>query len=212
MFYRVARRLMPPCVDYRSILFFNLRLGRHPVRARRCRVDLEIFEFNSIEDSLFRFMCASFPERNFRARMDCGNQRCHVALVANRMAGFGWVTTSPCHVSEIDFTLPLGTGRFYIYDCFVCPEFRGMGVYQTLLSKIVAVYGSQDRSDCFDTAWIGVEPDNVPSIKAIRRVGFQAAVRVRHLRVGRVCGLFGADRLAVLIGTPREANTSPSNG
>ena len=66
----------------------------------------------------------------------------------------------------------------YIYESFTRADARGRGVYPLALKGIC----EDLHSDGIDEAWVAVEEDNPPSLKAIKKAGFEEAFKVTYKR------------------------------
>lgn len=109
--------------------------------------------------------------------------RCFVVDDGSTFLHASWITTSRAWTSEIRGYISPPLGDAYIYESFTRPETRGRGIYPFALFSICADLG-QHR---IGRAWVGVETDNVPSIRAITKAGFEEAFELSfHRRIGRV--------------------------
>lgn len=94
-----------------------------------------------------------------------------------------WVTTARAWTSEIRGYISPPVGDAYIYESFTRPETRGRGIYPFALFSICDELHRQR----VDRAWIGVEADNAPSLRAIGKAGFEEAFQLSfRRRMGRV--------------------------
>jgi GNAT superfamily N-acetyltransferase len=102
-----------------------------------------------------------------------------------------WVTTGAAWTREIDAYLVPPPGDAYVYESFTTPEARGRGVYPFALAGICG----WARARGVAKVWVAVEEGNAPSLKAIRKAGFEPAYTMRYAR------RFG--RLTLIVDKPR---------
>jgi len=79
-----------------------------------------------------------------------------------------------------------------IYDCYTFPAFRSRGIYTDSLIRMLR----QIRHEGVSRSLIAVAPDNIPSIRAIEKVGFSPLYRAT------ISQRFGRTRL-------RESSSAP---
>ena len=91
-----------------------------------------------------------------------------------------WVTTGAAWTREIDAYIVPPEGDAYVYESFTRPQARGRGVYPFALGGICA--WARDRG--LERVWVAVESGNAPSLKAIRKAGFEPAYEMRYGRRG----------------------------
>jgi ribosomal protein S18 acetylase RimI-like enzyme len=121
-------------------------------------------------------------EASFRARMS-DDTRCYLVLTGDLIVHASWVTTSRAWTRELRRYFSPPRGEAYVYESFTRPEVRGQGAYPFALASI-----AQDlRADGIKRAWVGVEAGNAPSIKAVRKAGFEPGFEIGYSRcLGRV--------------------------
>jgi Acetyltransferase (GNAT) family len=113
----------------------------------------------------------------FQGRLG-GESRCYLVLDGERALHATWVTTTASWVRELRRYFRPPAGSAYIYESFTRADARGRGVYPLALKGI-----SDDlHSDGIEEAWVAVEEDNPPSLKAITKAGFQESFRVAYKR------------------------------
>jgi ribosomal protein S18 acetylase RimI-like enzyme len=199
MMHRATKSVVGHRVEYRSVSLFSYDLKKYPVADSLNNQMIEYRAYGSVSDPIMTDLAEAYPARNFEQRMTLSGQQCYVALEKSKVLAFGWVSTSPCYISEVHMTLAVGRGRIYIYDCLVQPDHRGRGVYQNLLRKILHDYSDQQLPEQYRTAYICVEPRNTASICGIRRAGFCSVSNVRYARVGSVSYIMGAKKLTKIM-------------
>ena len=135
------------------------------------------------------------PDAGEIRRRFAAGRRCFVERCDGRLAAYGWVSTGPEHVGEMERTFRVPDDEVYIWDCATLPEFRGRRLYSALLSGILV----RMRADGVPRAWIGAGLVNRPSVRGIVNAGFQPVVQVVYARrlalhVLRISGEPGAPR------------------
>lgn len=83
-----------------------------------------------------------------------------------------WIKNELAHESTVYFdSLLLNTFKFkkpylLIGNCFTNEKFRGQNIYPFVLNKIAKDYNNLER------VYVLVNPENIPSIKGIKKAGF----------------------------------------
>ena len=113
----------------------------------------------------------------FRRRLSPWTQ-CFVVEDGSRFLHASWVTTARAWTSEIRAFISPPVGDAYIYESYTRPETRGRGIYPFALFSICAELGRQRAT----RAWVGVEAENAPSIRAITKAGFEHAFELGFRR------------------------------
>jgi GNAT superfamily N-acetyltransferase len=92
--------------------------------------------------------------------------RCFAAGIGSEVAGYGWVSTAPEWIGELQLEITPPRGEAYIWNCVTLPAHRQKGVFGALLKAIKA----QLKSDGLNRVWIGSAED--PAEKAVLAAGF----------------------------------------
>lgn len=124
------------------------------------------------------FKASAFPE-GLQDRLDSGAV-CWGFFLDGELVNIGWALRD---CLEIEPGMCIFRERCVsIYDCFTLPEHRSKGIYTDALIRMLG--NIQDEGA--ESALIAVDPDNVPSIKAIEKAGFQPLYQLtRKRRFGR---------------------------
>jgi GNAT superfamily N-acetyltransferase len=77
--------------------------------------------------------------------------RCFGALLGDELAGYGWLSTGPEWIGEIQLEITPRQGEAYIWNCVTLPAHRRKGVFGALVASIVA----QARNEGVSRLWIG---------------------------------------------------------
>lgn len=118
----------------------------------------------------------------FRGRLT-RTTHCFFVFSGPELLHASWVTTGAAWTREIDAYLVPPDGDAYVYESFTRPEARGRGVYPFALAGIC----SWARDEGLGNVWVGVEEGNAPSLKAIRKAGFDPSYSMRYgRRFGRL--------------------------
>ncbi|MFI5283882.1 MAG: GNAT family N-acetyltransferase [Candidatus Dormibacterales bacterium] len=96
--------------------------------------------------------------------------QCFEARVGGDLAGYGWLSSGPEWIGEIQVRLSPGPGEGYIWNCVTLPEHRRRGVFSALLRGITG----GGRAAGLTRMWIGSVA--IPAEKAVRPVGFMPAL------------------------------------
>ena len=98
-----------------------------------------------------------------RLDRDC---RCFGAWLGGELAGYGWLSTGPEWIGEVDLEIRPASGEAYVWNCVTLPSHRRTGVFQALVLGMVA----QARIEEMSRLWIGSVA--IPAEKAVPRAGF----------------------------------------
>jgi GNAT superfamily N-acetyltransferase len=113
----------------------------------------------------------------FRRRLTATTS-CFLVEGGGELLHASWVTTGAAWTREIDAYVVPPSGDAYVYESFTRPEARGRGVYPFALSGMTA----WARDEGLGRVWVAVEEGNAPSLKAIRKAGFEVAYTMRYGR------------------------------
>ena len=143
------------------------------------------------------FKASAFPEL-IKKRFDAG-ALCRGFFLEGEFANIGWTLRDTL---EVESGVNVGrSGCGSIYDCFTFAEHRGKGIYTDALIRML----NDLRAEGARTALIAVDPANLPSIRAIEKVGFQPLYRLTRRR------RFGRQSLEEQAFMPRFARTGSTN-
>ena len=91
---------------------------------------------------------------------------------------------SHSHKKRTDYFVALDEDDAMILSCFVFPQYRGRGIYPTMLETIVRTLKGNDQ---VSNVYIDCKSWNVPSIRGIQKAGFDfIGSAVRIVLCGRV--------------------------
>ena len=160
-------------------LLFLVRNAGGPTEAR---ADLAFREATSADGRRYARDIGTDSAGTFRQRLSPWT-KCFVVEDGVRFLHASWVTTARAWTSEIKAFISPPVGDAYVYESFTRPETRGRGIYPFALTSICAALADQRVA----RVWVGVEADNVASIRAIGKGGFENAFELGFQRAwGRV--------------------------
>jgi hypothetical protein len=117
----------------------------------------------------------AFPEE-IRLRFN-RRDTCYGFYSNDILAVVGWSSNGFLELDHgVVFPCP---SEIALFDFVTLPEFRGRGLYTGALRHLVKNIDTPGVR----SAYIAVDPDNVPSVKGIRRAGFNPIHRIRRKRV-----------------------------
>jgi len=93
------------------------------------------------------------------------------AWVDGGIAGYGWLSTRPEWIGELQLEIAPRPGEGYIWNCVTLPEHRRKGIFRGLLINIPAAM----RNEGMSRSWIGSVA--IPAENAVGSAGFTPALR-----------------------------------
>jgi GNAT superfamily N-acetyltransferase len=130
--------------------------------------------------------------------------RCFAVLLDDSIAGYGWLSSAPEWIGEVELEIRPRGGEGYIWNCVTLAEHRRKGIFRSLL------LGLHDaaRKQGLQRLWIGSVA--IPAERAVGPSGFRPALRfvsmaaagLHVLRVARADDALGADAERVLAIAP----------
>lgn len=121
-------------------------------------------------------------EGTFRRRLT-ETTKCFLVEGGGALLHASWVTTGAAWTREIAAYVVPPAGGAYVYESFTRPEARGRGVYPFALAGICRWAAEAGLSE----VWVAVEAGNAPSLRAIRKAGFEPSYEIRYgRRLGRL--------------------------
>ena len=110
------------------------------------------------------------PDADLVAKRMARGCRCFAVWMENSLAGYGWLSTGPEWIGEIQLELTPGPGEGYIWNCVTIPHHRRKGVFGSLVAGIREVA----RGEGLKRLWIGSVA--IPAEKAVGPSGFVPAL------------------------------------
>jgi GNAT superfamily N-acetyltransferase len=96
--------------------------------------------------------------------------RCFGAWLGDELAGYGWLSTRPEWIGELELTITPRPGEGYIWNCFTLEHLRRRGVLRALLAGI----RQRAHQEAFTRLWIGSVA--IPAERAFGPSGFTPAL------------------------------------
>lgn len=190
----VARDRVHEWVRSEEELIMLVRGAAAPTPEFRHDPGLSFRAADARDAALYALTIGTDSPATFRRRLT-PTTRCFFVFGGDELLHASWVTTGAAWTREIAAHVVPPAGDAYVYESFTRPEARGRGVYPFALRGICAwaVETGVER------VWVAVESGNAPSLKAIRKAGFEPAYELRY---GRRLG-----RLSVVVEKPAELVT-----
>jgi GNAT superfamily N-acetyltransferase len=110
------------------------------------------------------------PEGDLVATRLARGCRCFGAWLGDDLAGYGWLSTQPEWIGELELAITPGPGEGYVWNCYTLSPFRRRGVLRGLLTGIRA----QVQAEGLKRLWIGSVA--IPAEKAFGPSGFTPAL------------------------------------
>jgi GNAT superfamily N-acetyltransferase len=112
--------------------------------------------------------------------------RCFAVIGEGAIAGYGWLSTGPEWIGELQLEIRPGHAEAYIWNCVTLAEHRRRGVFRSLVAGIAdAARGLGARR-----VWIGSVA--IPAEKALAPSGFRPAARFHVVRFLGVFAMAGS--------------------
>lgn len=102
--------------------------------------------------------------------------RCFAVLLDGAVAGYGWLSTGPEWIGELDVEIRPRKAEAYIWNCVTLDEHRRKGVFRSLVAGIAGAA----RETGVKRVWIGSV--QIPAEKALAPLGFRPALTFRARR------------------------------
>ncbi len=132
--------------------------------------------------------------------------RCFGAWAGDDLVGYGWLSSGPEWIGEVDLEIRPGHGEAYIWNCMTLPSHQRHGVFGAMVTGIAA----RAKTEGLSRLWIGSVA--IPAEKVIPRAGFAPVLHfssevlsgIRWLKVrseaGVEPGLLAAGREVLALG------------
>ena len=101
--------------------------------------------------------------------------RCFAVVIDGGIAGYGWLSTGPEWIGELQLEIRPRAGEAYVWNCTTLEPHRRQGIFRSLLTGI----STFARQDGLRRLWIGSVA--IPAEKAVAPSGFRPALRFRSL-------------------------------
>ncbi|HEY6118103.1 MAG TPA: GNAT family N-acetyltransferase [Candidatus Dormibacteraeota bacterium] len=125
--------------------------------------------------------------------------RAFAAMVDGAIAGYGWLSTRPEWIGEVQLEIRPGRGEAYLWNCATVPEHRRRGVFRALLTGI----SNHAQAEGLRRLWIGSVA--IPAEKAVGPSGFRRVLTFSTWTLGPAHVLMSRPAADVDPRTVREA-------
>jgi len=98
-------------------------------------------------------------------------------MIDGSIAGYGWLSTRPEWIGELQLEITPDLGEAYIWNCVTLAEHRRKGIFRALLSGIRETATAEGMK----RLWIGSVA--IPAEKAVGPAGFRAVLRFNSMTV-----------------------------
>jgi hypothetical protein len=115
-------------------------------------------------------------ERDLVAPRFARGCRCFAVLVRESIAGYGWLSTGPEWIGELQLQIQPDPGEGYLWNCSTVAEHRRKGIFRSLLAGISDIA----RKEGLKRLWIGSVA--IPAERAVGPSGFQPLLRFSTFR------------------------------
>lgn len=107
--------------------------------------------------------------------------RCFAVVLDGAVAGYGWLSTGPEWIGELQMEIRPRRAEAYIWNCVTLAEHRRKGIFRSLVAGIAGAA----RETGVTRVWIGSV--DIPAEKALAPLGFRPAA---HFQTFRFLGVF----------------------
>lgn len=104
--------------------------------------------------------------------------RCFAVWIDGSLGGYGWLSTGPEWVGELQLEIKPRPGEGYIWNCVTLAGHRRKGVFRSLLTGISELA----RQEGLKRLWVGSLA--IPAEKAVGPSGFRPALRFTSVNFG----------------------------
>ena len=95
---------------------------------------------------------------------------CFVGWLDGKVAGYGWFSTSPEWIGEIQLEIKPRQREGYIWNCVTVPEYRRKGVFRSV------VMGASLAARRLGTKRLWIGSVDIPAERALAPLGFEPAL------------------------------------
>ncbi len=178
IFLFMLNRLFHRFFRYQTIILYDVDLKDRATCSPRAG-ELSFRKIGGAGDRYFGELLHAFPGNDFDERIKEPSGEGYMAFYGEKIAGYAWITYKEFYMDELNYAYPLREDEFFIYDCFVSPEFRGRGIYPAMLQAILRDYRVEGA---YRRACIGVSSANRGSRRGVIKAGFREYSRITYRR------------------------------
>lgn len=133
--------------------------------------EVEFAMWDAARVARWREQRSDLPTDMFRDVID-GAKRCAVAVSGESIVAMIWVF----RVGDTSRLFELEDGEAELNHGFTAPEFRGRGIFSSLLRHACGAL----RAEGCGRAYAGVHAGNAPSLRSFENAGFREIASIRH--------------------------------
>jgi GNAT superfamily N-acetyltransferase len=119
-------------------------------------------------------------ERDLVALRFARGCRCFAAIADDAVAGYGWLSTGPEWIGELQLEIRPRKGEAYIWNCVTLAAHRRRGVFRSIVAGIAGAAREMGTR----RVWIGSV--DIPAERALAPLGFEPAAFFSSARLGPV--------------------------
>jgi hypothetical protein len=123
------------------------------------------------------------PESFLRRALSV-NDECFAIREGDRLAAYGWYSSSRNHFSE-ELTLHFDAAWVYMYRGFTHPAYRGQRLHAVGMTRALHAYQARGFKGLVSC----VEARNAASLKSVYRMGYRDFGTIYGIRLGRLLGV-----------------------
>ena len=94
------------------------------------------------------------------------------------IVNYTWVSFNETHVGVLERKIRIGSDHAYRYDAYTVPEYRGMGILPTVLTKAAGYLFQNEIKEIYDV----VASNNFPSLRSHQKIGSLKMGEVTQIR------------------------------
>lgn len=186
LYKAVLTNLQRRIITTNNAIWFRLCLDKHiPLIQPKISLGFDLMNIEEATD-FFKKHHGSFPWMFIKEELQiAGSTRHMFPCLRDKDQVVGYVKLGIEKVFVLDFekTLCIPPTAAFIYDAFILPSHRGMG----LGSFIIAMTARHAQESGFRSIWCQIPSWNIPSVRMVERAGFESVGEIRFVK------LFGRD-------------------
>ncbi len=117
-------------------------------------------------------------ERELIALRQAQGCRCFGAWIEDSLVGYGWLSTKPEWISEVQLEIRPRAREGYLWNCVTVPEHRRKGAFRGILMGVLKLA----REEGMTRLWMGTVA--IPAEKAVGPAGFKPAIQSDSFSLG----------------------------
>ena len=161
---------------YKKIFVFKTPASKvTPKMVNRAKVEVRIAQSDDIPKlEKFERFRGGKAEQRFKA-----GHLCFIAEKNGDIVNYTWVSFNETYVAGLERTIRIGSDYAYRYDGYTVPEYRGMGILPTVLTKAAEYLFQNEIKEIYDV----VASNNFPSLRSHQKIGSMKMGEVTVIRL-----------------------------